>query len=341
MLNFANDYAEGAHEAILRRLEETNREALPGYGEDRHTAAAKERIRLACAAPGAEIFLLVGGTQTNLVAISSLLRGWEGVLAAASGHINEHEAGAIEGSGHKVIALPQREGKLRAADLAAYLEAFHADEARAHRVFPGMVYLSQPTEYGTLYSRAELSAIAALCRRFGLRLYVDGARLAYALASRENDLSLPELAQLCDLFYIGGTKVGALCGEALVFPRGDAPQHMTTLIKRQGALPAKGRLLGVQFDVLFSAGLYFELGRHAVAMADRLREGLRAKGLPFYIETSTNLIFIELAEARCAALREALVLSLWERLAGDRVVVRLATSWATRAEEVEALLALL
>ncbi len=225
MLSFASDYIAGAHPEVLRRLMETNLEPLPGYGSDPYCRSAAERILSACACPEGQVYFLVGGTQTNQLVIDTLLRPWEGVLSAETGHVSVHEAGAIEFSGHKVLTLPQESGKLRAEDVEAFCAAFYADENHEHMVFPGMVYLSFPTEYGTLYSKSELTAIAGVCRKRNLRLYLDGARLGYGLMSPANDLTLPEIAALCDAFYIGGTKVGALCGEAVVFPHGNAPAH--------------------------------------------------------------------------------------------------------------------
>lgn len=341
MLSFENDYAEGAHPAILKRLWETNLVQQPGYGADEYTRSAQEKIRAACGDPEAAVWFLNGGTQTNLTVIAALLRDYEGVLALETGHINTHEAGAIEYTGHKVLTLPQREGKLDAAVLGAYLADFYREETAEHMVQPGMVYLSYPTEYGTLYSRAELAAIAAVCREYGLKLYVDGARLGYGLMSDEADLTLPELAALCDAFTIGGTKVGALSGEALVFPRGGAPRHLLTLVKQHGALSAKGRLLGVQFDTLFTDDLYFSISRHAIRQAMALRELFLEKGYPLYLNSPTNQQFVVLENQKLAKLKEQVVFSVWEKADETHTVVRFATSWATPPEAVEALRALL
>ena len=341
MLSFRSDYTEGAHPRLLEALARTNLISQPGYGEDCFCAAAAEKIRAACECPEAGVFFLTGGTQTNLVVISSLLRRYEGVLCAESGHIAVHEAGAIEFSGHKVLPLPAENGKLAAGTLRAWLERFHADETREHMVFPGLVYLSQPTELGTLYSRAELAALRELCLRYGLKLFIDGARLGYALAAPANDLSLPALASLCDVFYIGGTKVGALCGEAVVFPDGGQPAHFITLIKQQGALLAKGRLLGVQFDALFTDGLYFAIGREAVALALRLKDAFRAKGYPLYMDSPTNQQFVILTEEQYERLSRAAVFETWEALPDGRRAVRFVTSWATAPEQIDALIALL
>lgn len=341
MLYFESDYTEGAHERILERLTKTNRESLSGYGADYYCERARERIRAACECPTADVFFLVGGTQTNLTVIDSFLGKTEGVVAAASGHIGTHEAGAIERTGHKVLPIPHEEGRINPSRLRAYLADFFSDENRDHMVFPGMVYLSHPTEYGTLYSLADLSEISEICHEYGLPLYLDGARLGYGLVSRGSGVTLPDIARLCDAFYIGGTKVGALCGEAVVFPKGNAPKQFMTLVKQHGALLAKGRLLGIQFDVLFEDGLYFEIGAHAIRMADRLREAFAEKGYRFFMETTTNQIFIVLENTRLEELKKQVIFSFWERLDENHTVVRIATSWATTEESVEELIKLL
>lgn len=342
MLYFENDYAEGAHPAVLERLLATNLDRQPGYGSDAYCEAARQKIRLACGCPAGEVYFLAGGTQTNAVVIGSLLRRQEGVLAAQTGHVSLHEAGAIEYTGHKVLELPQREGKLAAAEIRRYLEIFYADQNHEQMVRPGMVYLSHPTEYGTLYSREELAAIAGVCREYALPLFLDGARLGYGLASPASDLTLKDIAALCSVFYIGGTKVGALCGEAVVFPRpAIAPPHFTALIKQQGALLAKGRLLGVQFDALFTDNLYLKLGQQALAAAERLKEGLRDKDYRFLLDSPTNQIFVILANRRLEELRHQVRFGFWERYDEEHTVVRFATSWATEIADVEQLIELL
>ena len=341
MLYYLSDYTEGAHPRILERLQETNLISQPGYGEDRFCAAAREKIRAACEKPAADVYFLVGGTQCNAVTIASLLRRWEGVIAADTGHINVHEAGAVEFTGHKVIALPQQGGKLSADTLRGYCAAFYANETHDHMPFPGMVYISQPTELGTLYSKAELEALHAVCGDYGLRLFVDGARLGYGLMSPECDMSLPELCDRCDVFYIGGTKVGALCGEALVFPKGDMPRHFATMVKQQGAMLAKGRLLGVQFDTLFTDGLYFEISRHAIRLAMKLKAAFREKGYPLFADSPTNQQFPILTKEQEEKLRQHAAFETWEPLPDGRTAVRFVTSWATREEDVDALLKLL
>ena len=341
MLYFLSDYTEGAHPKILERLAETNLISQPGYGEDRFCAAAREKIRAACEKPGADVYFLVGGTQANAVTIASLLNRWEGVIAASTGHIGVHEAGAIEFTGHKVIALPGENGKLFAGTVRDYCRAFYADETHDHMPFPGMVYISQPTELGTLYSKAELEALHAVCGEFGMRLFVDGARLGYGLMSPDCDMTLPELAERCDVFYIGGTKVGALCGEALVFPKGDMPAHFATMVKQQGAMLAKGRLLGVQFDALFTEGLYFEIGRHAISLAMKLKAAFREKGYPLFADSPTNQQFPILTAEQLQNLRQHAAFETWAPLSAGRTAVRFVTSWATREEDVDALIALL
>ena len=341
MLYYLSDYTEGAHPRILERLQETNLISQPGYGEDRFCASAREKIRAACEKPEADVYFLVGGTQCNAVTIASLLRRWEGVIAADTGHINVHEAGAVEFTGHKVIALPQQGGKLSADTLRGYCAAFYANETHDHMPFPGMVYISQPTELGTLYSKAELEALHAVCGDYGLRLFVDGARLGYGLMSPECDMSLPELCDRCDVFYIGGTKVGALCGEALVFPKGDMPRHFATMVKQQGAMLAKGRLLGVQFDTLFTDGLYFEISRHAIGLAMKLKAAFREKGYPLFADSPTNQQFPILTKEQEEKLRRYAAFETWEPLPDGRSAVRFVTSWATREEDVDALIPLL
>ena len=341
MLSFESDYIEGAHERILQRLAETNLERLSGYGQDWYCQRAKEKIQAACRCPEAEIFFLVGGTQTNTVAIDAFLKPYEGVVAAKTGHVSTHEAGAIEYHGHKVLELPEHQGKICGNELKALLENFWQDENHEHMVFPGMVYISHPTEYGTLYTKAELEELAAVCRSYEIPLYLDGARLGYGLMSRDTDVTLPVIAECCDAFYIGGTKVGALCGEALVFTKRNMPRHFLAIVKQHGALLAKGRLLGIQFDTLFTDGLYFEISRHAIEMAELMKKGLLAKGYTLYLESPTNQQFVLLDNEKYRALQKEATMGFWEKPDPVHTVVRLATSWATRREDVEAFLALL
>ena len=274
MISFENDYSEGAHPKLLQALMDTNLVQQVGYGEDEYSLRAKVKIRAACQDPEADVFFLVGGTQSNAVVIDGLLSGTEGVVAASTGHVNVHEAGAIEYTGHKVLTVPEQNGKIDAEDLRALLSGFYADPTHSHMVYPGAVYISHPTEYGSLYSLSELTALKDVCRAYGIPLFLDGARLGYGLMSNETDVTLPDIARLCDAFYIGGTKVGALCGEAVVFPRHGAPKRFITHIKQHGAMVAKGRLIGVQFDALFTDGLYFDISRHAIAMAEKMKKAL-------------------------------------------------------------------
>ena len=341
MLSFENDYSEGAHEQVLRRLAETNRMQQPGYGEDEYCQSAREKIRVACQCPEADVFFLVGGTQTNAVAIDGLLSGTEGVVSAVTGHISQHEAGAIEYTGHKVIPLPAHEGKMDAGELAALLEEFYVDPSHSHMVYPGMAYISHPTEYGTLYTREELRALSAVCRAYGMPLYLDGARLGYGLMSPGTDVTLPVIAACCDAFYIGGTKVGALCGEALVFPRHSAPPRFLTHIKQHGAMLAKGRLLGAQFDALFTDGLYFDISRHAIQMAEKMKRGFAERGYEFFLQSPTNQQFLVLENGKMEALARQVRFSFWGRKNEGHAIVRFATSWATRPEDVDGLMAIL
>lgn len=341
MLYFENDYSEGAHPKILQRLMDTNMEHLSGYGSDRYTTLAKDKIRKLCNCPEAEIYFLVGGTQTNQTVIDSVLRSFEGVIAAETGHVSVHEAGAIEFTGHKVLTLPQHDGKLCARELEAYMETFLGDDSHEHMVFPGMVYISHPTEYGTLYTKDELKELSQVCRHFKLPLYIDGARLITGLACPENELSLPDIADLCDVFYIGGTKAGTLCGEAVVFTKNNTPAHFLTQIKQHGALLAKGRLCGVQFDALFTDELYKETGRNAIETAALLREGLRKKGYTFYNSSPTNQLFLVMENSRLEELKNHVVYSFWEKADDTHTVIRFATSWATAREDEEKLLSLL
>jgi len=341
MLSFASDYVEGAHEKILQRFLDTNMEKLSGYGTDPYCESAKEKIRKACACPRAEIFFLVGGTQTNQIVADTMLKPYEGVVAARTGHVSVHEAGAIEHGGHKVLELPEHQGKLQAEELRAFLTAFWQDENHEHEVFPGMVYISHPTEYGTLYSKKELQELSCICREYQIPLYMDGARLGYGLMSSSTDVTLSDIAELCDVFYIGGTKVGALCGEALVFTKQNMPRYFMTMVKQHGALVAKGRLLGIQFDTLFTDDLYFKISRHAIEMAELLKEGFQKKGYSFYLESPTNQQFIVLENTVMERLKKDVVLSFWENVDESHTVIRFATSWATKKEDIEALLSLL
>ena len=337
MLSFQSDYIMGAHPEILKALERTNFIATAGYGSDEFCENAKKKIISACNCPGADVWFLVGGTQTNAVVISTVLQRFEGVIAAETGHIGFHEAGAVEYTGHKVLLIPHHQGKIDADELYAYIKGFYNDANHTHMVPPGMVYISHPTEYGTLYSKDELTRISAICREYSIPLFMDGARLGYGLMSYDTDLTLPDIAELCDILYIGGTKVGALCGEAIVFTKNNTPSHFLTQIKQQGALIAKGRLLGVQFDTLFTDGLYFKISRHAIDMAERLKKMLTDKGYTFYINSPTNQQFILIDDKKYAELQKHVNVGFWEKPDDTHTVVRFATSWATTEEELSEL----
>lgn len=337
MISFESDYNTGAHPKILQRLAETNLEMLSGYGADIYCESAKEKIRKACGCEDADVEFLTGGTQTNAVIISTMLKDHEGVIAAMTGHINAHEAGAIEYTGHKVLGIPQENGKINATTLKQYLKDFYADGSCDHMVFPGMIYISHPTEYGTLYTKEELTEISEIAQSYKIPLFMDGARLGYGLMSYQSDLTLSDIAGLCDVFYIGGTKVGALCGEAVVFTKRNKPRHFLTSIKKRGALLAKGRLLGIQFDTLFTDDLYFEISRHAIEMAEILKEMFRENGYRFYLESPTNQQFIILENEQMEKLKESVVFSFWEKYDDNHTVVRFATSWSTGGKDLDVL----
>lgn len=339
MIRFECDYSEGAHPRILERLAQTNLEQTPGYGVDEHCRHARELILEACQAPQAEVAFLVGGTQANQTVIASLLRPYQGALCAQTGHINVHETGAIEATGHKVLPLPQKDGKITAAAVEEACAAHWADATHEHMVQPGMVYLSQPTEVGTLYTRQELEDIRAVCDKYSIPLYIDGARCGYGLGAAENDVTLADLARLAHVFYIGGTKVGALFGEAVVICDPALQRDFRYMIKRQGGMLAKGRLLGIQFETLFADGLYEQLGRHAVELAGRVRRAFEEKGVEMAYPSHTNQQFPILTQAQRDKLGEKYAFSFWEQVDEDRAAVRFCTSWATREEDVDALVA--
>ncbi|MBQ9630225.1 MAG: aminotransferase class V-fold PLP-dependent enzyme [Treponema sp.] len=341
MLSFESDYIEGAHPLILQRLIETNMEQLSGYGQDEYSERAKQKIAKACNLPDAQVYFLTGGTQTNQIVINSMLALHEGVVAVKTGHISVHEAGAIEFTGHKILELSSCAGKMNVQELESLLIDFFADANHAHMVFPGMVYISHPTEYGTLYTKNELGQINSTCQKYNIPLFLDGARLGYALASRQTDLNLQDIASLCDVFYIGGTKLGALCGEAVVFTKNNMPKYFTTLVKKHGALLAKGRLLGIQFDTLFTDNLYFKISKNAIDMAELLKDALKEKGYRFFIDSPTNQQFVILQNKKMEELQKHVSFSFWEKYDNDNTVVRFATSWATTKENVSKLTSLL
>ena len=314
MQHFDSDYMEGAHPEILRRLAETNMEKTPGYGTDSYCESARKKILEACGCPEGEVYFLSGGTQTNMTVIASMLKPYQGVVAADTGHISVHEAGAIEASGHKVLTVPGVQGKLMPENLADFMEKYYGDENHEHMVWPGMVYISHPTEYGTLYTAAELKALRELCDTYHMPLFLDGARLGYGLMAEETDVTLKVIAEYCDAFYIGGTK---------------------------GALMAKGRILGIQFDTLFTDDLYFKISRHAIDMAMKMKQGFLEKGYALYLDSMTNQQFVVLEPEKLKALSEKVTFGFWENLEDGRTVVRFATSWATLETDVDALLALI
>ncbi|MBO4838239.1 MAG: low specificity L-threonine aldolase [Lachnospiraceae bacterium] len=335
---FGSDYAAGAHPRVMQALAETNLQKTAGYGQDEYCREAADLIRAACRCPQADVRFLTGGTQTNMVALTALLAPYQGVAAAQTGHIWGHEAGAIERHGHRVIPLPSHGGKVAAEDLRALWQNYENDETRDHIVMPGAVYLSQPTESGTLYSLAELTEISGVCRAANLALYADGARLAYALACPENDVSLSDLAALCDAFYIGGTKCGALFGEALVFPNPGRVPHFFSVMKQNGAVLAKGRLLGVQFKALFTDGLYEEIGRTALKKAEQLRRGLRALGFEPLGSSPTNQIFVRVPDDLYHQLTGRGFGGFWSKEPDGGYVIRFVTDWSAGETDVQQLL---
>lgn len=337
MISFQSDYIQGAHPKILENLIKTNYEALSGYSTDKYCDSAKEKIKVACNKPDAQVYFLVGGTQANQVVISTCLRNYEGVISAVTGHINAHEAGAVEYTGHKVLPLPNHNGKIDANELNELVETFYADDNHEHMVFPGMVYISHPTEYGTLYSKEELTNISEICKKYNMMLFLDGARLGYGVMSNETDVTLEDIAKLCDVFYIGGTKVGALCGEAVVFTHNNAPKYFMTTVKQHGAMIAKGRLLGIQFNTLFTDNLYFDISKHAILMAEKLKNLFIEKGYKFFIDSPTNQQFIILENNKMEELKKNVVFGFWEKYDENHTVVRFATSWATTEEDINEL----
>jgi threonine aldolase len=334
MIHLESDYNNGAQEVVLHHLVETNGDCSQSYGDDRFSQHACQLIREACETPDAQIWFLAGGTQTNATIIDCVLQPYEGVLCPETAHINVHEAGAVEATGHKVIALPSHDGKINVNELQAWLAGFFADETAEHMVRPGMVYITFPTELGTLYTAQELEALHDVCQANGLFLYVDGARLAYGLAA-SNDVTLPLLSRLADVFYIGGTKCGALCGEAVVFPRGNAPAHMLSRIKRHGALLAKSRVVGVQFEALFSNQLYLDIGRQAVALALRLKHlFVERLGYKPFIDSPTNQQFFVIPDTDLEHLRQHIGFEVWCRVDNAHTACRFVTSWATDEAEI-------
>lgn len=337
MILFESDYLEGCHPKILDALRDTNLEQTLGYGEDAHCTRAADMIRYVFDCPDAAVHFLVGGTQTNATIISSLLKPYQGVLCAESGHINVHETGAVEHTGHKVIALPARDGKITAGQIREALQAHHSDFSREHMVQPGMVYISFPTELGTLYTKQELQDISEVCHDWEIPLFIDGARLGYGLEASGCNVLPKDLPKLADVFYIGGTKQGALFGEAVVFSRPALAQDFRYNIKQNGGMLAKGRLLGVQFEVLMNEGLYFQLARRADRLADRIRTAFREKGFSFLVENTTNQVFPILPHAAIERLSADFGFECWQHVDAEHDAVRFCTSWATPESAAEAL----
>ena len=341
MIYFDSDYMAGAHPKVMERLLETNHLSTIGYGCDEYTRHAAELIRKACGQPNARVYFLVGGTQTNATVIDGLLSRHQGVLAAESAHINVHEAGAIEATGHKILTLPQYEGKVLASDLKEYIDNFYSDDTYEHMVAPGMLYISFPTEYGTTYSYEELTKLSEICHNANIPLYIDGARLAYGLAAKGNNITLKDIAQLSDVFYIGGTKVGALFGEAVVITNPTLLKNFFPLIKQHGALLAKGRLLGVQFEALFENNLYEEIGLQAVEKAIRIRNLFSSKGYKIVVDSTTNQQFIRLPNQIIDKLKENISFELWGPRGKTETVVRFVTGWATSHTDIDTLASIL
>lgn len=339
MTYFQCDYAGGAHEKILEKFVSTNNEQTLGYGDDRYCKSAADKIRAACNEPNADVHFLIGGTQTNSIVIASILRPHQGVLSPESGHIAVHETGAIEAGGHKVLTLLATDGKISAEQVERYCELYEKDPVRCHTVQPGMVYISLPTEIGTLYSKAELTALSEVCKRRNLPFFIDGARLGYALTSKYCDLNLSDVAHLSDIFYIGGTKCGAMFGEAVVITNNALKKDFRHIMKQRGALLAKGRMLGMQFDVLFADNLYFEICKNAVDYALEIRAAFESKGIKAQANSHTNQQFFALSDSQLEKLSKKYVFANFYKLKDGRNFIRVCTSWSTKKEEVEALIA--
>ncbi len=339
MILFECDYTEGACPEILKRLEETNFVQTPGYGEDEYCESAREKIRKLCGNDGLDVHFLVGGTQTNFTVISSILRPHQGVLCAETGHINVHETGAVEATGHKVLTLPSSDGKITAAQVRVYYESHFQDVNHEHVVQPGMVYISHPTENGTLYSRQELQELSEVCKELELPLFLDGARLGYGIMSEESSLELKDIAELTDVFYIGGTKVGALFGEAVVIVNPALKKDFRYLIKQNGGMLAKGRLLGIQFDTLFTDNLYFQIAKYADDLAMKLKQAFIKKGYGLLFDSYTNQQFPIIPNSHLDVLKEKYLYSFWEAVDEEHSAVRFCTSWATKEEAVDELIA--
>ena len=339
MIYFNNDYSEGCHEKVLEALVRTNMEQTPGYGEDRYCAQAAEKIRALCQTPDAAVHFLVGGTQTNLTVIDAALRPHQGALCPVGGHINVHETGAVEATGHKVLTVPSDDGKITAQQVRTVVKAHREDASFEHMVQPKLVYISNPSEYGTLYSLEELESLSAACKELGLYLFLDGARLGYGLMAKDYDVTMADIARLCDVFYIGGTKVGALFGEAVVITNPALKEDFRYLIKQHGGMLAKGRLLGVQFDALMTDDLYFKISKHAIDLAEKLRTVFAELNISYLVPGITNQLFPILSDEVLAELSRDFSFSEIERVDENNRCVRFCTSWATKEENVDALCA--
>lgn len=338
MFQFQCDYSEGAHQRILERMLETNLEQTVGYGEDHYCTQAREAVKKAVGRDDVDVHFLVGGTQANATVISSILRPHQGVLCATTGHINVHETGAIEHGGHKVLAMPAENGLLSAESIREAMEEHLAEDGPEHTVQPGMVYISFSSEVGTIYSLKQLQEISTACKEYGLPLFIDGARMGYGLASEDCDVTIQDIAALADVFYLGGTKQGALFGEAVVIVNDHLKKDFRYFIKQNGGMLAKGRLLGIQFLTLFEDGLYFELSRHAVSQAMRIRDAFKAAGYAFLVDSPSNQQFPILDNQTLEKLSENFRFSVWKKIDGTHTGVRFCTSWATRPEAVDALI---
>ena len=337
MISFECDYNNGAHPKVLGNLIKYNEARPTPYGFDEFSDRAKDRIREACGMPDAQIFFLTGGTQANATTIDSMLYQYEGVICVETGHINVHEAGAVEFTEHKIITLPGDHGKMNPKVLDKYLDDFMHDGNNAHAVFPGLVYITFPTELGTIYTAKELDEIYQVCQHYEIPLYIDGARLGYGLMAEGNDITLPYLARHCDVFYIGGTKIGALCGEAVVFTNRQAHKHFFSIQKQHGAVIAKGALIGLQFEALFTGDLYFNLSRHAIKMAMKMKAIFQQKNVEFFIDSPTNQQFVILPDAVVEKLSKTIEFTHWGQAPGHRTICRFVTSWATTEEELDVL----
>lgn len=339
MILFHNDYSEGCHEKVMQKLIQTNLEQTPGYGEDAYCAAAADMIRKKCGREDLAVHFLVGGTQANVTVIAAALRHHQGAICADSGHIHVHETGALEATGHKCLSLPSTEGKITAEQVENYVNAHRADPSFEHMAQPKLVYISNPTEWGTLYTLQELEALSDVCKKMGLYLFMDGARLGYGLMAKGNDVTMEDLARLCDVFYVGGTKVGALFGEAVVISNPELKEDFRYHIKQRGGMLAKGRLLGVQFCALFENDLYFEISAQADRLADKLRDTFTELGYPFFMENTTNQLFPILPSRVRAELGKKYTFIEMDKVDEDRCACRFCTSWATKEENVDALCA--